>query len=85
MLTLQELNPSPLCVFDEAQMFLDQENSQEVSKLIKNATKKGIQFIIILPDASKTILQLADSVVGIAKNGPKEISTVISLPRTNPS
>ena len=81
MLTLQELNPSPMCIFDEAQMFLDNENSDEVAKLIKNVTKKGIQFVIILPDASKTILKLADSVIGIAKNGKTDVSTVIELPK----
>lgn len=81
MLTLQELNPSPMCIFDEAQMFLDNENSDEVAKLIKNVTKKGIQFVIILPDASKTILKLADSVIGIAKNGETDVSTVIELPK----
>ncbi|MHA1728881.1 MAG: AAA family ATPase [Promethearchaeota archaeon] len=80
MLTLQDLNPSPLCIFDEIQMFLDHENAQEVSKLIKITTTKGIQFIIILPDATKNILQLADSIVGIAKNGKNDISTVIKIP-----
>jgi chromosome segregation ATPase len=77
MLTLQELNPSPLCIFDECQMFLDMENSQEVSRLIKNAANKGVQFIIILPDAAKTIIPLADHVIGVAKNGENDISTVI--------
>jgi chromosome segregation protein len=81
MLTLQELNPSPMCIFDEAQMFLDNENSDEVAKLIKNVTKKGIQFVMILPDASKTILKLADSVIGIAKNGETDVSTVIEIPK----
>ncbi|MCP4761146.1 MAG: hypothetical protein GY870_05150, partial [archaeon] len=80
MLTLQDLHPSPMCIFDEAQMFLDKENSHEVSKLIKGVTEKGIQFIMILPDASKTILNLANSVVGIAKNGKEEVSTVIEIP-----
>ena len=80
MLTLQSLNPSPMCIFDECQMFLDVENSHEVSKLIKNAAKQGIQFIIIAPDASKTIVQEADSILGVAKTGESDVSTVVDYP-----
>jgi chromosome segregation ATPase len=79
MLTLQNLNPSPLCIFDEAQMFLDKSNTESVSKLIKDVTESGVQFIMITPNAANSLLELADSVLGIAKNGSEEVSTVISL------
>ncbi len=79
MLTLQNLHPSPLCVFDEAQMFLDKSNTESVSKLIKDVTSDGVQFIMITPNASNSLMNLADSVLGIAKNGSEEVSTVIQL------
>ncbi|MBN2157346.1 MAG: chromosome segregation protein SMC [Candidatus Lokiarchaeota archaeon] len=79
MLTLQNLNPSPLCIFDEAQMFLDKSNTENVSKLIKDVTDNGVQFIMITPNASSTLVDLADCVLGIAKNGSEEVSTVIPL------
>lgn len=79
MLSLQNLNPSPLCIFDEAQMFLDKSNTENVSKLIKDVTESGVQFIIITPNASNNLVSLADCVIGVAKNGPEEVSTVIQL------
>ncbi len=79
MLTLQNLNPSPLCIFDEAQMFLDKSNTENVSKLIKDVTESGVQFIMITPNAANSLLELADSVLGITKNGSEEVSTVIPL------
>jgi len=68
ILSLQELNPTPLCIFDECQMFLDLKNSQEINKLIKYTTNKGIQFIILTPDQTKIALEYADAIIGIAKN-----------------
>ncbi|MHA1112609.1 MAG: hypothetical protein ACTSRE_16060, partial [Promethearchaeota archaeon] len=79
MLTLQNLNPSPLCIFDEAQMFLDKSNAENVSKLIKDVTESGVQFIMITPNAANSLLELADCVLGVAKNGSEEVSTVIPL------
>ncbi|MHA1820982.1 MAG: AAA family ATPase [Promethearchaeota archaeon] len=80
MLTLQELNPSPLCIFDEAQMFLDPKNAHFISRLLKDTTARGIQMIIISPDPGKVLLKLADKIIGIAKNDKEEVSTALYYP-----
>jgi chromosome segregation ATPase len=76
MLSLHQLNPSPFNIYDEAEMFLDAKNAQTVAKLIHNLTMSGIQFVILMPDKSKTLVQLANKVIGISRNGKNGPSTV---------
>ncbi|GAB4326462.1 MAG: chromosome segregation SMC family protein [Promethearchaeota archaeon] len=79
MLALQDLRPSPLCVFDEAEMFLDKRNAHSVSRLVKAVTEKGVQFMMLMPDHSKGLLSLADLVVAVArqwKGGPSGTSKI---------
>ena len=54
ILSLQEIKPSPLCMFDEAGMFLDDKNSEIAYKLIKSTlAQRPIQMIMFLPKASR--------------------------------
>jgi chromosome segregation ATPase len=69
MLSLHNLNPSPFNIYDEIQMFLDPKNAHIVSRMIFTLSKNGLQFVILMPDASKTLLDLARKVVGISRNG----------------
>ncbi|MHA1731467.1 MAG: hypothetical protein ACTSU5_05965, partial [Promethearchaeota archaeon] len=80
MLGLQELTPSPVCIFDEAEMFLDKKNAHRVSRLVKDVTNKGIQFIMIMPDHSKGLIHLADLVIGVTRLGEGGPSVTIQAP-----
>jgi len=77
ILSLQEIKPSPLCMFDEAGMFLDEKNSEVAYQLI-NATleQNPIQLFMFLPKSSTSLFLLAEKVIGIARVGKNEISSV---------
>lgn len=77
ILSLQEMNPSPLCMFDEASMFLDDKNSEISYELIKSTLKNNpIQMIMFLPKSSNALYRLAEKLIGVARVGEEEISTV---------
>jgi structural maintenance of chromosome 3 (chondroitin sulfate proteoglycan 6) len=76
MLSLNELKPSPLNIYDECDMFLDEKNSQTVASLIREMTLVGIQFIILMPSKNRDLLHLAKKVIGISRNGKNGPSTV---------
>ncbi|MFX1556948.1 MAG: hypothetical protein ACFFC9_06820, partial [Promethearchaeota archaeon] len=77
ILSLQEIRPSSLCMFDEAGMFLDDKNSEASYQMIKSTLELNpIQLIIFLPNSSKSLYQLADRIIGVARVGKNEISTI---------
>jgi chromosome segregation ATPase len=76
MLALNQLNPSPFSMYDEIEMFLDPENAQNVARLIHMLASRGNQFVILMPDKSKTLIQLANKVVGVTRNGKTGPSTI---------
>ncbi|TFG23441.1 MAG: chromosome segregation protein SMC [Promethearchaeota archaeon] len=78
MLSLQEIKPSPLCMFDEAAMFLDDKNSEAVYQMIKATLEENpaIQLFLFLPTSSKSLYLLADKIIGVARVGKNEVSTI---------
>ncbi|MFX1381728.1 MAG: AAA family ATPase [Promethearchaeota archaeon] len=77
MLSLQEIKPSPLCMFDEAGMFLDDKNAEVSYQLIKSTLEQNpIQMIMFLPKTSNKLYLLADKIIGVARVGKKELSTI---------
>ncbi len=77
ILSLQEIKPSPLCMFDEAGMFLDEKNSEVAYQLIKSTLEQNpIQLFMFLPKSSSSLYLLAEKVIGIARVGENEISSV---------
>jgi len=77
ILSLQEIKPSPLCMFDEAGMFLDDKNSEITYQLIKSTLEKNpIQLLMFLPKSSNALYLLADKLIGIARTGKNDVSTV---------
>jgi chromosome segregation protein len=77
ILSLQEIKPSPLCMLDEAGMFLDEKNSEVAYQLIKSTLKQNpIQLFMFLPKSSSSLFLLAEKIIGIARVGKKEISSV---------
>ncbi|MFX1339470.1 MAG: hypothetical protein ACFFDK_12730, partial [Promethearchaeota archaeon] len=78
ILSLQELKPSPLCMLDEAAMFLDDKNSEVAYQMIKSTLKQNpdIQMIIFLPKSSNALYLLAEKLIGVARTGKDEVSTI---------
>ncbi|MFX0010818.1 MAG: hypothetical protein ACFE9R_10915, partial [Candidatus Hermodarchaeota archaeon] len=77
ILSLQEIKPSPLCMFDEAGMFLDDKNSEASYEMIKSTLEENsIQLLMFLPKSSTALYSLADKLIGVARVGKKEVSTV---------
>ncbi|NHJ21349.1 MAG: hypothetical protein EAX91_10420 [Candidatus Lokiarchaeota archaeon] len=77
ILSLQEINPSPLCMFDEAGMFLDDKNSEASYEMIKSTLEENsIQLLMFLPKSSNALYSLADKLIGVARVGKKEVSTI---------
>jgi chromosome segregation protein len=77
ILSLQEIKPSPLCMFDEAGMFLDEKNSEVAYELIKSTLEQNpIQMFMFLPKSSNALFLLAEKLIGIARVGKNEISSV---------
>ncbi len=77
ILSLQEIKPSPLCMFDEAGMFLDDKNSEASYHMIKSTLENNsIQLLMFLPKSSNALYSLADKLIGVARVGKKEVSTI---------
>jgi len=77
ILSLQEIKPSPLCMFDEAGMFLDEKNSEIAYQLIKSTLEGNpIQLLMFLPKSSTPLFNLAEKLIGIARVGKNEVSSV---------
>ncbi|MFW9998554.1 MAG: hypothetical protein ACFE9Q_01455 [Candidatus Hodarchaeota archaeon] len=77
ILSLQEIKPSPLCLLDEPGMFLDEKNSEVAYQLIKATLEQNpIQLFMFLPKSSNALFLLAEKLIGIARVGKKEISSV---------
>jgi len=79
ILSLQELKPSPLCMFDEAGMFLDDKNSEASYEMIKSTLDENpIQLILFLPKSPSSLYLLADKLIGVARVGKDEVSTIFN-------
>ncbi|MFX1570694.1 MAG: AAA family ATPase [Promethearchaeota archaeon] len=77
ILSLQEIKPSPLCLLDEPGMFLDEKNSEVAYQLIKATLEQNpIQLLMFLPKSSNSLFLLAEKLIGIARVGKNEISSV---------
>ena len=76
MLSLNNLNASPINIYDECDMFLDNRNAETVAKLIQEIANSGIQFIILMPSKENYLLSLAEKVIGVSRIGEHGPSTV---------
>lgn len=77
ILSLQEIKPSALSMLDEPGMFLDEKNSEVVYQLIKSTLEQNpIQLFMFLPKSSNSLFLLAEKLIGIARVGKKEISSI---------
>ncbi len=79
ILSLQEIKPSPLCMFDEAGMFLDEKNSEASYQMIRTTIEhNAIQMLMFLPKSSNPLYLLADKLIGVARVGKNEVSTIFN-------
>jgi ABC-type glutathione transport system ATPase component len=70
MLTLQDLNPGPICVFDEAHIYLDDSNKELISRLIRKTTEH-VQLIMLVPTTSHGFIRSADKIIAVVRQGMK--------------
>ena len=73
---IQELQPSPLYVLDEVDMFLDSVNAEMVAKRVKKSSAKA-QFVQV--SLRKVTLVMADHLIGVTRQ-PSGISKIIFQP-----
>ncbi|MFX1379234.1 MAG: AAA family ATPase [Promethearchaeota archaeon] len=77
ILSLQEIKPSALSMLDEPGMFLDEKNSEVAYQLIKSTLEQNpIQLFMFLPKSSNSLFLLAEKLIGVARVGKKEISSI---------
>ena len=79
ILSLLEIKSSPIVMLDEAGMFLDDRNSEASYMMIKSTLENNsIQMLLFLPKSSNALFLLADKLIGVARVGKKEVSTIFN-------
>jgi chromosome segregation ATPase len=79
ILSLLEIKSSPIVMLDEAGMFLDDRNSEASYTMIKSTLENNsIQMLLFLPKSSNALYLLADKLIGVARVGKKEVSTIFN-------
>jgi len=79
ILSLLEIKSSPIVMLDEAGMFLDDRNSEASYTMIKSTLENNsIQMLLFLPKSSNALYLLADKLIGVARVGKKEVSTIFT-------
>ncbi len=79
ILSLLEIKSSPIVMLDEAGMFLDDRNSEASYTMIKSTLENNsIQMLLFLPKSSNALYLLADKLIGVARVGKNEVSTIFN-------
>ena len=80
ILALQRFNPAPVYVLDEVDTFLDATNTELVSRLFHDASRRS-QFILLTPAKSTHLLKHADKLLGVVSPNGTEPSVIIESPK----
>lgn len=80
ILALQRFNPAPVYVMDEVDTFLDATNTELVSRLFHDASRRS-QFIILTPAKSTHLLKHADKILGVVSPNGVDPSIIIESPK----
>ena len=80
ILALQRFNPAPTYALDEVDIFLDATNTESVSKLLYDASRRS-QFILFTPAKSTHLLKHADKRLGVVSPGGTDPSVIVESPR----
>ncbi len=79
ILALQRFNPAPVYVLDEVDTFLDATNTELVSRLFHDASRRS-QFVLLTPAKSTHLLKHADKILGVVSPNGTEPSVIIESP-----
>ncbi len=80
ILALQGFNPAPVYVMDEVDTFLDATNTELVSRLFHDASRRS-QFILLTPAKSTHLLKHADKILGVVSPNGVDPSVIIQSPK----
>lgn len=80
ILALQRFNPAPAYALDEVDIFLDATNTESVSKLLYDASRRS-QFILFTPAKSTHLLKHADRRIGVVSPRGVDPSVIIESPK----
>ena len=80
ILALQRFNPAPVYVLDEVDTFLDATNTELVSRLFHDASRRS-QFVLFTPAKSTHLLKHADKILGVVSPNSVEPSVIIESPK----
>ncbi|MFW9802506.1 MAG: hypothetical protein ACFFFC_07635, partial [Candidatus Thorarchaeota archaeon] len=80
ILALQRFNPAPTYALDEIDIFLDATNTESVSRLLYDASRRS-QFILFTPAKSTHLLKHADKRLGVVSPGGTDPSVIVESPR----
>jgi len=80
ILALQRFNPAPVYVLDEVDTFLDATNTELVSRLFHDASRRS-QFVLLTPAKSTHLLKHADKILGVVSPNGVEPSVIIESPK----
>ena len=80
ILALQRFNPAPVYVMDEVDTFLDATNTELVSRLFHDASRRS-QFILLTPAKSTHLLRHADKILGVVAPNGVDPSVIIESPK----
>jgi len=80
ILALQRYNPAPIYVLDEVDTFLDATNTELVSRLFHDASRRS-QFVLLTPAKSTHLLKHADKILGVVSPNGVEPSIIIESPK----
>ncbi|TFG32436.1 chromosome segregation protein SMC [Candidatus Thorarchaeota archaeon] len=80
ILALQRFNPAPVYILDEVDTFLDATNTELVSRLLHDASRRS-QFVLLTPAKSTHLLKHADKILGVVSPNGVEPSIIIESPR----
>ncbi len=74
---IQEIQPSPFYVLDEADMFLDAINAENVGRMLRERSRNS-QFIVI--SLRRPVLKYADVIIGITQPKKRGVSEILTFP-----
>ena len=80
ILALQRFNPAPAYILDEVDTFLDATNTELVSRLLHDASRRS-QFVLLTPAKSTHLLKHADKILGVVSPNGVEPSIIIESPK----
>ena len=80
ILALQRFNPAPTYALDEVDIFLDATNTESVSRLLYDASRRS-QFILFTPAKSTHLLKHADKRIGVVSPSGTDPSVIVESPR----